>query len=291
MKKAVSLLSMCCLLLVLSLVPTFCAADSSVRIEELGMTISVPDGLYVITRETDADFPVWKNFIVTRDEFMNEMESQSMYLDAIDPDISYEIVVSGLEGDNYSKIFNMSLYDEKEIYENLSEAVRSSAKEEGLMVLDDSIYKSGDLTYYCMTGVKPSSARMEYIKSYGTIVNGKSIQITLHTYGDSIDTEKSEMIKAIADSAHFDEIQKKPVSFSGAGSILGKGLLKGLGLAAIAFVVSLIKIINKGKQAKGTNGNVNGTIMNNSQYPGQYPNQYPNQPGQQVYDDYSQRGQ
>ncbi len=245
MKKLIALV---CVIVCLSLFPSHCLAESTVSIDELGFSVSLPADSYVFTQNTSLSSPLWSAFDVEPSVFLDYLKSNNIYLDSIASDASYEIVIIGRQNQNYSKIYNLNLYDDKEIMELLSSSINSVSEELGVKTESVSIYKTGDLKFYSFLGTHSEEGLVIHIKSFFTVVNGIFVQITLRSYAGSLSSQQEKTIKQVIDSVHFKEILSKPATFSNSnsnGSILYKALIGGISALIIAVPSALIRKAKK----------------------------------------------
>ena len=257
MKKIIALV---CVVVCLLLFPSYCMADSTVSIDELGFSVSLPADTYVFTQNTSLSSSVWSAFDVEPSVFLDYLKSNNIYLDSIAPDASYEIVIIGRQNQNYSKIYNLNLYEDKEIMDLLSSSINSVGEGLGLKTESVSIYKTGDLKFYSFLGTQSTEGQDVYIKSYFTVVNGIFVQISLRSYAGSLSSQQERTIKQVVDSVHFKEILSKPatngISISDS-SILYKALIGGLTALIIAIPSALIRKAKKEKK-EDADGRVQG---------------------------------
>ena len=89
------LLSFC---LVFCLFPSYAfAANSTYELDELGMSIELPSDHVVFTRDIKANDLNLIAYGLTKDGLSSLMQERSIYLNAWDEDINYEIIVTMLD--------------------------------------------------------------------------------------------------------------------------------------------------------------------------------------------------
>ena len=70
------------------------AADKTYNLVELGMSIDIPSDHIVFTRNMNEDDPNLDAYGLTKDGFLSLMTERSIYLNAWDVDVNYEIIVT-----------------------------------------------------------------------------------------------------------------------------------------------------------------------------------------------------
>ena len=93
MKKSLSTLWIFFLAFCLLPMPAF-AAGSTYVLDELGMSIEIPSDHVVFTRNIKSDDPDLSAYGLTKDGLSSLMQERSIYLNAWDKDINYEIIVT-----------------------------------------------------------------------------------------------------------------------------------------------------------------------------------------------------
>ena len=83
-----------CWLIIGLLVVSVSAAGSEYWLDEVGMTMELPADLVVFTRDIQSDDPNLRAYGLTKDGLSSLMLEQSIYLNAWDSDIHYEIIVT-----------------------------------------------------------------------------------------------------------------------------------------------------------------------------------------------------
>ena len=191
MKKTVSIL---CIVLAVLLIPVSCMADSSVKVNDLGFSVSLPDDLYVFTQDMDINSNVWDMFDVDPTTFIDYLKTNSIFLDAVAPDGTYEIVIIGRQGQSYQEIFNLNSLSDTDVLKDLSASMESAATQLGLEIKDTEIYKTGNINYFSFSGSQLTAEQSVEIKSYITVVNGESVQITLRSYAGALSNSQEALI-------------------------------------------------------------------------------------------------
>ena len=62
------------------------AAENTYRLDELGLSVTIPVHLITFTRNTSENDPNFAKLGITKEQMDSIMESENLYLDAISPD-------------------------------------------------------------------------------------------------------------------------------------------------------------------------------------------------------------
>ncbi len=191
-----ALLLIICLLTVLTFTFTVSAESIKYTIEDLKMSISIPDTMTVKTKENTADM------------------KEGIYLEAVDPDSSLIISVSMIQDAETEKVNTFVdkpysvLEDYKEQMENLGFSEGKDGNYGGVPFLDFSQKTTSE------------SGLDIYTRHSITLINGMSISIVSQSLGDNFTSDELGIIKTCLDSIRFNT--QTPVS---AGSVIGKVIL------------------------------------------------------------------
>ena len=251
-KRSLSLLLIAAAVLLL---PLSCAADSTVSFDEFGFSVTFPADVIVFTRDTEPESPHWEEIGLDRDLFLTLMESSDMYADAISPDLAYEITTIIRRGENYEGLYNMNRVEsDEELLESMRGGLDEAVEQTGVALENLSVYSSGELKYVYFDLTNEENGLTVYGKSYMTVVNGISVQITLRSYDGSFDGSREALLRAVVDSVQFEQIKSKPAS-AGLKSEIRNILTDALigGVAGLGFYV-VMKIIKRMDRKKADGG-------------------------------------
>lgn len=240
MKRVLSVIFVITLLLA---IPLTCEA-SSVSVDELGFSIDLPYETVVLKRDTPPDSPCWEQLQADANTFLDFFKTNSIYLDAINPDLSYEIVIIGRTSDNYSKIFDFSRYSETEL-QNMLPNFRKGLEIAGISIDSLTVYHSNNTNYFLFSG-RDENAQAD-VTSYATVFNGKFIQITLRTYFGTHDNNK---IKTVVDSIQYKERLSPPRSSSIDSNTVYKAVIGAISALIVGLISFLFKKVNRSSADK-----------------------------------------
>lgn len=248
-------LSLLLIMVFVMLFPLSCAADSTVGFDEFGFSVTFPSDLIVFTRDTDPASLQWAIVGLDGDDILSFMESSDIYADALSPDFTYEITTIIRRGENYENLYNLNrCKNDEEILSWVREGFEEAVEETGVAAGNLFVYSSGELKYICFDLTNEENGQTVYGKSYMTVVNGISVQITLRSYDGPLGSSREKLLQTVVDSVQFQKIKSKPVSLdldSELGKILESALVGGVTALCVSLPYYLFKKIKKGKQAEG----------------------------------------
>ena len=209
----------------------------------IGMKIDFPKNYYSLkdgieNQDSKAEYYI-SILQTTKENLQNEYKQNSILYNGVKDDFSSEIYVYESSNKITNKIFNLSTAKSNQLDE-VKEEIKSIIKSQGMTVSAQDMYTVGNISYIYST-IKNKDTT---IYQYYTIVNGKSITISLNTSDTS---NKSEEIKQVVDTAKFDKIEEKPTEIS-------TYILIGVTAALILMVIVLMFMAfsNKGRKTKET---------------------------------------
>lgn len=246
MKKIVSVL---CALSLLMLVPNTCSADAATVIDELGLSIQMPNDTYIITQNTDSSDSVWESTNLDPKQFLPYMEEKNIYMLAYSKDLSYDIWVLGLHSKEYKDVYNMSQLTDEDLLSSLS-SLKSTYEKQGLTI-DSKLYKTYEYKFYSISGSSTPNEKTVFSHCYLTVVNGIGVMVYLHSYDGPLTEEHMATLNKVVDSIKFKEILPPPAS-SAAGQAKASYnniTVQRIGLLVIiGFVIYFIRSAKKGRQ-------------------------------------------
>lgn len=190
MKKVTGMLL--ALLLIVGLAVPAMAASTEYEIPEFGITLSIPDGYDVFTRNMKADDPLLKEYGLTRSDLM-EILGTNTYLDAMGSQGDDEIVVTANET-GYSDMDGMTDATLNFLASGLEEEYSSY----GFDVMSTEIYREYPHVFVNIDFYIPEDD--VYTMQYFTVYNGAMLCITLRSYTGIPSTNQVKNIRSVADS-------------------------------------------------------------------------------------------
>ncbi len=199
--------------------PAFARADQGGewKIEELGLTLAMPEDAYVFTRGIAEDDPGLAFLGITREELVDFLAGENDYLMAAPSDWRYEIYLTVEEEKN--SYVSLSAFNEEE----LADAVRSIREdyiEDGAELHTCAVYDSGRATFIEIRYNYTEENYTKFLLEYYTIYNNRSISLIFFSnYGEVSDAQQ-EVMRALVNEIRFnggDPRQMKNKSGGGKG--------------------------------------------------------------------------
>lgn len=206
-KKFLCIFAVC--LLLLSAIP---ANATDLSMETLDLEITVPDGWYVLTRDTDPDDPVFEaigsDFSTTTSFF----EEKGIYLNIVSPDFATEIAMTISENEYSQEIFSYSDLSDQE-FEALVQEMKMEAFSSGDFLsgpYNFDIYQTEQLNFITYDMIQSDTLSSPSTKHYITIYNGKAYGLSLFCYDGDCSDEDQVIANEVIDSLHFTKTLKNP---------------------------------------------------------------------------------
>ena len=198
MKRSLMVFLILCLAFIL-LSPAAFAAGNSYKLDELGMSIELPQDYVVFTRDIKSNDPNLSAYGLTRDALYSLMVDGCIYLNAWDKDLNYEIIVTMTD----SPLEDFNLYSDTTLTD-----LASSAEEEyrnyGITYIKSELYQHSQAKFIKIYISQQSNGSTVYGLEYSTVYNRQAINITLQSYSGKINSDKEAILKKIVDSVCFD---------------------------------------------------------------------------------------
>lgn len=199
MKKARKLLcTVIALVIVLSSFSCAFAAGNTVALDELEMTITIPDSYSVYTRE-GGDSAVLSDYGLSLSDLISYMKDSNIYLNALSGDGTNEIVVTGTDGalDSFNDLSDASL-------SALMPSIVSQYADYGIEVSDHAVYSSAHQRFARIMFSQQTDDGTVYGLQFYTVSSGKAVNVTLRSYSGEITAAQETTMKTIVDSVVFD---------------------------------------------------------------------------------------
>lgn len=242
-KKALSfILAFMLFLLIFSVFPAS-AATKTHKIEEIYMYVDLHDDMYVITRQTPEDDPVFAALGYTKASKMEEMRLSSIYLIAESADHTYTVTVQMEKDEQSTENIDYSLLDDTAL----------AAVKTRLLNGKSQVYKSCELKKYDeayffeMPFELTVSGTKLYCAQSHTVKNGQNINIVIQKKNEPLTKEQYQILTNIEKSAAFDT--KSPSESSPFATI---ALVMGIILVLSATAVITYRIISKNRSGYDT---------------------------------------
>ena len=277
MKKIICMVVIC--VLVLGVAAAGFAAGETFEIPDLHMTVTIPgaEGLMTAVTGVEANDMVeeWVEELgVDVDYFMDYLENNMIYFNAIDPNGSFEYSISAWQDNASEYVYDLDTLSQADMEEVMKEATGINSSGEldqdvlddmvsnGVQIFDDaninidSLEKIGDTTY--MVGsVDGTSGEIDlWQQLYITVKNGQFIYIRMISYDGPVTDEQKSTLKEIVQSASYENIPSTGATYAqdkakadGMRNIMVGVIIAVVVIIAIVLVVTLRKNTRKKAQA------------------------------------------
>lgn len=189
MKQAVRRALLCCVLGVLLAVPAF--ADTTWRLEELGMEITLPDDCEVLTRD-DVVFP-----------------EDDTVLEAWYPELNLALLVT-MVPEQGMEVPNISTWGDT-MLTSMSRALREKYEAMGARCGDVDLYDHRQVKFIRTPYVLSQDGVDVHLFDYYTILNSQHIHIAMQSDAGEIGPRAKEALRAAVDTVRFDHVPETDV--------------------------------------------------------------------------------
>ena len=198
MRRLVSLFSVLLVVIMASPLLAFAAGSTTYDLDDLGLSIVIPDNYIVFTRSIESNDPHLSEYGLTKDGMESLMKERSIYLNAWDEEVNFEIIVTMTE----NSINNLSQLSDT-VLETLATSLSDQYRQVGISFIKSEIYQHQQAKFLKIYISQPNNDMTVYGLQYYTVYDGKAINITLQSYSGDIDAKKETVIKSIVDSIQF----------------------------------------------------------------------------------------
>ncbi len=220
----------------------FAVVDKSYNIKKIDIKLTIPSNLIVFTQDTSPDDTSFSNFGLDGYSLIESFKNSNIYLNAISNDDFYEIVVTMLEYDGSKKISDFRRYNAYELRSFAKDMDSLAADYKNITFLNYELYEHSQAKFIVFNIKQPDGyCGTAYGKQYFTIIGGRAINITLHSYNEAISTTQNNLIEEVVDSIEFGASYKKTVNTS--SSLFSRVLYKVLvGTASGCIITAVITL-------------------------------------------------
>lgn len=251
-KRILSLL--CAVMLVIGCAAPSFAAGTTYTIDEMNLTVELPDDLYVFEQ---SDFNVLNphpdlekaGFTDVQDQ-LKLMQDYNIYLTAVSQDQKLQINLAKKESSTTQSVFDLSTLTDEE-FEQFLDTMREEDGQQDETLKEYVVERYDDQPERPFFQIRlkvdsEETGEMEEL-CYVTVVNGFSVTVDGVAKG-SMTQEQADLLKTIADSVHITEVQEKPeIKLDGEALI---SLLFPLLLIVVLIVVGIVLRIRRGRALK-----------------------------------------
>ena len=177
-------------------------------VDEVPLQITLPEKLITFSRNIDEMDPNLDAVGLDKATLEQKYIDSNIYLNAISPNKTFEITLSVEETQYTDKIYNLNSISESKVQAIRSAMLNTSEYYASCEVYDQKYAKFLKSVFY--------TAENHLLKAsldYYTIINGKSVNITLHSYSEEITQEQADFFESVIDNVKFTDIKPKPSFF------------------------------------------------------------------------------
>ncbi len=197
MKKIFSVILVLALLLALPFELSVSAASSTHDLDELGLSLTVPDGYYAVTRNTPATDPIFAKTGISYSDYMALLNNGFIYLNALPDGYKDEVVVTMTP----NSLSNFSTYSDS-MLNVLASTLKAEYPNYGIDVSKCDIYQHSQTKFIRIYFTQSSTST--HGLQYYTIHDGKAMNFTMRSYEGAITSRQEKVIKSVVDSIKFD---------------------------------------------------------------------------------------
>jgi len=179
-------------------VMAYAAPGGVYELAELGIRIAMPENTLVFSRNVAEDDPNLALIGMTKEQILDVMLDQDIYLNALEENGEYELVVSMTR----NPIVSLSALDEDELNENM-ESLEQEYEKVGAQLLNCVVYDQADAKFLEIRFSMTEDNFTTYGLQYYTIYNNKAINVTLHSYIGEITANHETLMRNIVNSIEF----------------------------------------------------------------------------------------
>ena len=191
------------ILLICLFTPSVYAAAEPTPYELEGIVrIGIPADWMVIMQSTSPDDPVFSKINQDGDTIIAGLKSKNIYLDAFTINPKRELAVIILDNPQISSLTNYSDAALNDLADSLMKYANSAGA--GASYWNYTLYTHPDARFIVFDGMRSSVAGSVYVRQYFTILNNKTINVTLHNYyGGMIPESDKQLLQSIVSATSF----------------------------------------------------------------------------------------
>ena len=171
------------------------------QLDGVNMTISLPDSMYVLTREMAKDDPTLTACKLTKEEVTESFKATDTYIKASAKDFSYDITVQLVKNENTKAINDLTSLEDDELQDVIDNLLKQNIYTGcSKTKFNDTLFLTLDTQY------DSSSTNIVGIQEY-TIVQGTKVVITFQSYNNEVSPQQKKLLNTIMNSVIFEKTQ------------------------------------------------------------------------------------
>lgn len=233
------------LLAVIMLVSVLCTsvfaetAGETYAIPETNMSVTLPEGVKMISIDTYFDDPIWLELgILDPATKGNEMINGNVLAEIYACDGECVISVTKKESDFSRSLYNLNNLAEENKAEFLEGLVPRTADQTTTGTAN--WYEHPQIPFFCVD-IQSSSlsddGTVVYERLYGTMFDGIIVSFDLYNGDEPISEEYDSVMRQVVDSAVFSEFAEKPGFIANDASVMALGIIVLLFVLLIAYII------------------------------------------------------
>ena len=195
MKKLLILIMLAAVLFSIS-IPAFAAANTY-ELDELGLSITMPVGYLVMTRNTPENSSVFSELGLTKAEMTEFFEANNIYLNGVSETFSEEISITMME----DSISNLKWFSNDQLLQ-MAKSVADKYQESGFLVFKYDVYQHQQTKFIKIYCEIPS--QNAHVLQYFTVYDNKAIYITMYSFMGSLLSTQETAIQMMVESVRFE---------------------------------------------------------------------------------------
>lgn len=178
------------------------ASENNVRVEELSLSLSIPDSYSIIDKNTPETDSIFGKLGISKNELLYQLKEKNIYLNCISKGSNEEIVVTMVK----NSISDFNLLSDTSLKAFASTLV-DQCKNYNIDVSKYDIYQQNQAKFIKV--YFHDSSQSAYGLQYYTIFDNKAMNFTLRSYNGKISSAQENTISKIVDSIQFDAKPQK----------------------------------------------------------------------------------
>lgn len=227
---------------------------TTAELEDLNITLEVPQGMYVFTKDTEAQSGDWllagyEDSVEKLQEFEEDDSGNVMAMELVPEDKSYHIAITRKYSDQTRESYNLNDLSEKQLQELVDS--NNFEDEENNVSSVCELYEQSQIPFFKATLTGTSNGTPIHEICYATIVNGYSISVDLYS-NEEISEEAQALLKDLVDSIKITKIYEKPTE----DELLLQTLMMAVPILAIflaaGIFILVLRLRNKSQERRKT---------------------------------------
>lgn len=232
---------------------TTMAADSKYKFSDIDLIVTIPEDLVCFTRSTTNNNSYLEKIgVEDASELRTTMTANNIYLEAVNKDITYEIVITGKPANDALPNFDGT--DDSDLNRLFDEYIQScdNIVNDGVTenVTASAIYEQNGVKYF-QTDIKTVSNTMItfYSRKYYTVMQGNVYTFTLQSKSNELNEQMSQQLESIVNSSQYVPVKASILENNVVTELLSTIITIGVPIGILALIVFILDRTKK-KSAK-----------------------------------------